>query len=105
MRLNKAARKALGKQGIDDEILAVTQLGMNVGLAGSQSGAAGSARTVFSLDYATERRLDVTSPTLQGDLVDSWVTLIPTQILFHESNIHLPRQVPAIRSPRSPASA
>ena len=105
MRLNKAARKALGKQGIDDEILAVTQLGMNVGLAGSQSGAAGSARTVFSLDYATERRLDVTSPTLQGDLVDSWVTLIPTQILFHESNIYLPRQVPAIRSPRSPASA
>lgn len=93
--MNKAARKALGKQGIDDEILAVTQIGTNVGLAaGSSSGASGSARTVFSLDYARERHLDLTSPTLRVDLVDAWVTLTPTQILFHESNIYLPRQIP-----------
>jgi hypothetical protein len=94
VRLNKTARKALAKNGVDDEILAVTQMGISVGLAATAGTGAGMARTVFSLDYATSRGLDLTTPGLRNELADAWVTLTPTRLLFHESNVYAPRQIP-----------
>lgn len=93
VRLNKAARKALAKKGVDD-VGAVTQLSMNAGLAAAHGTGAGTARTVFSLDYATSRGLDLTTPGLRNDLADAWVTATPGQLLFHESNVYAPRQIP-----------
>ena len=87
MKLNDPARKVLAKEIPGADLLAVVSLRQNVGVAGAHSdGTSRSGSTVYSHPYAVRQGIDHTTRGHRLDLVDSWLTLTPTDLRFHGIN-------------------
>lgn len=95
-RLNKAARKTLAKaEPAVVDVASVINIGTTIGVGtGSSSGQVNAGSSVFAHRYAVERGIDASSPDLRLLLCDAFVTVTPTQLLFHQFNVFAIRQLP-----------
>ena len=87
VKLNEPARKVFAQELPGEDLLAVLPLVQSMGAAGAHpDGTARSGSTVYSHPYAVRLGIDHTTRGHRLDLVDSWLALTPTSLVFYGVN-------------------
>lgn len=87
MKRNDPARKVFAQELPGEELLAVLPLAQSMGSGGAHSdGTARSGSTVYSHPYAVRHGIDHTTRGHRLDLVDSWLAVTPTDLVFYGVN-------------------